>query len=231
MFDRYLRQIKLENFNELGQKNLFNSHILLVGAGGVASGLLPLLVSSGIGKISIFDADKVSLTNLHRQTLFKESQIGKSKSESAKLNFKALNSDVKIESYEQFFDYDEVSINALKSANLCIDASDSFKSRLLVSKLCKQNKIPEIMAAAQGYVSQVTVFADNFYLDNMLCDKNAQNEKAQGLPIFPPSAHLSGVIAAAYSIKKLARAETFEAGKFMSFNFETFKYYSTKLSV
>ena len=229
MGKRYMRQIELEKFGKAGQRNLESSHILLIGAGGVASSILPLLVAAGVGKISIFDADKVSTGNLHRQTIFRECDVGKPKAKAAKANLKKLNSKLEIAACEQFFGEDQTSIKALKSADLCIDASDSFKSRMAVSKLCKEFKVPEILAAAQGYVSQVTVLAGDFYLDSILQDKGASAERAKKLPIFPPSAHLSGVMAAGYALKKIAAAEPFEAGLFMSFDFERLKFFELNL--
>ena len=229
MSGRYMRQIELENFGKAGQKNLASSHILVIGAGGVASSILPLLVSAGVGKISIFDADKVSRGNLHRQSLYKEGDIGKAKVSAAKAKLKKLNSEVEIAAYRQFFDEDKNSLKVLKSANVCIDASDSFKSRLKISKLCKEFGIPEILAAAQGYVSQVSILAGEVYLDAILKDAEAEGEKAKKLPIFPPSAHLSGVMAAGYALKKIASAEDFEAGLFMSFDFERLKFFELNL--
>lgn len=229
MGKRYMRQIELEKFGKAGQRNLASSHILVLGAGGVASSILPLLVAAGVGKISIFDADKVSLGNLHRQSLYCESDISKPKVAAAKKRLKKLNSKVEIAAYERFFGADKVSLKALKSANVCIDASDSFKSRLAVSRLCKEFKVPEILAAAQGYVSQVTVLAGDVYLDAILKDAEAEGEKAKKLPIFPPSAHLSGVMAAGYALKKIAAAEPFEAGLFMSFDFERLKFFELNL--
>ena len=229
MPSRYARQIELEKFGKIGQKRLKNAHILLVGAGGVASSTLELLIAAGVGKISIFDADKVSLGNLHRQTIFRERDIGKPKSKTARANLKNLNSKVEIEAYEQYFGRDKTSLKVLKQASVCIDASDSFKSRLTVSDLCKNFRIPEVLAAAQAYVSQVTILAGSTYLDSIIKDDSAKSEAAKKLPIFPPSAHLSGVMAAGYALKKIAAAECFDAGLFMSFDFESLKFFELKL--
>lgn len=231
MFERYARQIALEDFGQNGQKNLQAAHILLIGAGGVASAILPLLVSAGVGKISIFDADKVSLTNLQRQTLFRQSQIGLAKAQCAKENFEDLNCDVKIEAYNQLFKDDLTSQNVLQNSTLCIDACDSFLSRTLVSKMCKKFGAVQIMAAAQGYVSQISVFAKGFYLDKILADESAEKEGAKGLAIFPPSAHLSGVLAAGYALEKIAQNSEFEAGLFMSFDFKTQKFFKTNFAL
>ena len=99
---RYSRQIELEGFGVKGQENLKQAKVLIVGVGGLGSIASLLLVASGVGVIGIMDCDEVSLTNLHRQILYKESQIGEEKVEKAKENLREVNSDCKIICYNEF---------------------------------------------------------------------------------------------------------------------------------
>ena len=99
---RYSRQIELEGFGVEGQEKLKQAKVLIVGVGGLGSIASLLLVASGVGVIGIIDKDKVSLTNLHRQILYRESQIGEEKVEKAKENLRELNSDCKIICYNEF---------------------------------------------------------------------------------------------------------------------------------
>ena len=78
-FEKYARQIALAGFGEVGQRRLADSSVVVVGAGGVGSGALPLLAASGIGRIALVDCDVVSLSNLHRQTIYDAAQVGQSK--------------------------------------------------------------------------------------------------------------------------------------------------------
>ena len=79
LIERFSRQIILKNIGILGQKKILSSKVLIVGVGGLGSPAAEFLVRSGIGKVGIIDYDKVSLSNLHRQSLYETSHVGKSK--------------------------------------------------------------------------------------------------------------------------------------------------------
>lgn len=223
-FERYQRQIALENFGIKSQKKLQNSSIAIIGAGGVGSAALPLLAGSGIGKIKIIDCDKVSLTNLHRQTIYSESETDKPKTDAAKERLSKLNSSIEIEAFNVKISDADTLKEILKNTDICIDATDSFNTRFIVSDACKSLQIPEIYASAQGYVSQNILFCKNFYLREFLEEENSAQRKPQNLPIFPPAAHLSGIWAAATAIKYLAGIEDIKAGFFKSYNFSDDKF-------
>lgn len=225
-FERYQRQIALGNFGVKSQKNLQRSSLAIIGAGGVGSAALPLLAGSGIGKIKIIDCDRVSLANLHRQTIYSEKEIGLSKADAAKERLSKLNSSANIDIFDIKITDAGALKKILKNTDICIDATDSFKTRFIVSDACKSLQIPEIYASAQGYVSQNILFCKNFYLRDFMEDENFPNEEAQYLPIFPPAAHLSGIWAAATAIKYLAKIEDFKAGFFKSYNFSSDKFSS-----
>lgn len=182
------------------------------------------MAGSGVGKIKIIDCDKVSLTNLHRQTIYSEEEIGKPKASAAKEKLSRLNSSVKIEAFDVKITDEKTLKKILENADICIDATDSFKTRLIVSDACKSLQTPEIYAGAQGCVSQNILFCKNFYLRDFLKDENASQEEPRHMPIFPSAAHLSGVWAAATAIKYLAKIEKFRAGLFKSYNFSNDKF-------
>ncbi len=217
-FERYQRQITLENFGVKAQENLHSSSVAVIGAGGVGSAALPILASSGIGKILIIDCDEVSLTNLHRQTIYTEADLSKPKALLAKEKLLAANSAAKIEALNlKITCAKEVEV-LLKNFDICIDATDSFATRFLISDACQSLQIPEIYASAEGYVAQNILFGENFYLREFLADESLENEGSQHPAIFPAAAHLSGIWAAATAIKYLAKIEKFKTA--------TIKYYN-----
>lgn len=223
---KYARQIGLENFGKDGQRNILKSRIAIVGAGGVCSGALPLIAGAGFGKISIFDSDTVSEHNLHRQTIYKVSDVGKLKAELAAEFAKSLNPDCAVEYYCERLTPDN-SREFLKNADICIDATDSFSSRMAVSAACEFAALPEIAASAEGFVSQNFLFGNGFYLKNIV-DDGASREAAAGRAIFAPAAHLSGVWAAASAILYAATGK-FNAGEFKMFDHSSMKYFKADL--
>ena len=223
-FARYRRQIALESFGLEAQKNLKNSRAVLVGAGGVGSAMAGLLAGSGLGRLDIVDCDEVSMTNLHRQTIYKEAQAGQPKAALAAKYAAELNSQCQANAlYKKIQDPCEFA-KFLRGANLCIDATDSFSARFAVSEACQSLNLPLVYAAAKGFVSQVVLFGDNFYLGDIVADKSAKSEEPQGLPIFPASAHFSGVLAAGIAIRFLSKTEKFCPGKILSFDFSAGKF-------
>ena len=95
-FDRYIRQLALPEISMAQQSRLSDTHVVVVGAGGLGSVALPYLASAGVGKITIFDDDEVSVSNLHRQTVYKDKDAGKNKAELAAQYIRELNPDIEV---------------------------------------------------------------------------------------------------------------------------------------
>ncbi|MBO6102030.1 MAG: ThiF family adenylyltransferase, partial [Opitutales bacterium] len=129
MKGRYARQTGLSGFGEKSVEVLKNTKMVVVGAGGVGSALLPILAGAGVGKILVADGDRVSISNLHRQTLYTEKQVGQSKARLAAERLSSINSEVEISVFEKFLNSREDVLEILKGADMCIDASDNFKTR------------------------------------------------------------------------------------------------------
>lgn len=229
MFERYVRQTALDDFGELGQTRLSKSTIAIIGAGGVASGAIPLLASCGLKKLKLADFDKVSISNLHRQTLYKENQVEKSKVLLAKKFCEELNSETEIEAFEGKIEVSKTSEEFLKDADIVIDACDNFSARASISEICKNLKKPVIMAAAQFYKSQITIFNDDFYFEDFVPDSSAKTEGSKGLPIFPASASFSGNLAASIAIQSIVKNEKLQGGKFIYFDHSLLKFFEAKL--
>jgi len=203
-FERYKSQILLREIGKEGQERISNSVVFVVGAGGVASGALPLLAGAGVGKIIIADGDNVSLNNLHRQTFFSENEVGQKKSLVFKKKLEALNSQIKIEAIESFVDEKNIE-SLIKDIDVCIDCSDNFETRILLSDFCMQKKNPYLYTAAEGWTAMSALF-EGKSLSVLLDDDSAKSEKIKN-PIFPPCAHLAGVMSANLCLRKLAKMQ------------------------
>lgn len=152
--NRYARQEILPEIGKDGQYSLAKARILVVGAGGLACSALQYLVGAGIGKITIVDLDLVSLSNLHRQTLYRENQIGQSKALCAALSLGNLNSDCILTPYIAVLTPDNVD-ELIQQADIILDCADSFAVSYILSDTCLAQNKPLISASVlefSGYV-------------------------------------------------------------------------------
>jgi adenylyltransferase/sulfurtransferase len=155
--ERYSRQIILPEFGGEAQKKLLQASILTVGAGGLAASALPYLAASGIGKIGICDGDKVSISNLSRQILFSESDLGLNKAEIAAKKLRELNPDVNVKYYPFFIEENNV-LSLLSEYDLILDCTDNFDTRYLLNDAACMKQKPVVYAAVDGTEGQVSVF-------------------------------------------------------------------------
>ena len=155
-FLRYSRQIELEGFGSKGQEKLKQAKVLIVGVGGLGSVASLLLVASGIGKIGLIDKDKVSLTNLHRQILYRESQIGEEKVEKAKANLRELNGDCQIVAYNEYLSKENAE-SIIRDYDIVVDCCDNFKTRYVINDACQRLKKPFVYSAISDFEGQVAL--------------------------------------------------------------------------
>lgn len=140
-----------------GQKRLSATKVLLFGVGGLGSPIATYLTAAGIGTLGIIDADKVSESNLQRQTLYCESEVGTSKVECAKRRLHALNGSVKIDTYDCFLS----NVNAeeiISCYDIVVDGCDNFATRFVVNDACLALGKPYVYGSIQGLNGQVSVF-------------------------------------------------------------------------
>jgi len=154
---RYSRHILLHDIEYEGQLNLINSHILVVGAGGLGSAASIYLAASGVGKITICDFDNVDLSNLQRQILHTDKFIGINKALSAKSTLENINPEVKIFGIQEKLDIKEMK-KVAKEVDVIIDCSDNFLTRYSLNQIAYDLKKPLVSGAAIGFDGQVSVF-------------------------------------------------------------------------
>ena len=155
--DRYARHIVLPQVGGAGQLRLKDARIAIVGAGGVAGGVLPALVGAGIGHLTIIDDDRVELSNLQRQPIYGSDQIGERKADLAARFAGKRNPHVKVRAIVDRIDVDNADA-ILSGHDLLIDGTDNFATRLIVSDASFRLGIPLISAAAQQFQGQVALF-------------------------------------------------------------------------
>jgi len=152
--DRYSRQIMLEEIGYEGQLKLRNVKICVVGVGGLGNPITTRLAAMGVGKLRIVDRDVIELSNLHRQTMFDESDIGKIKVEVAAQKLQKLNTDIQIEPLPISVN-DYTALDVVEDCDVVIDALDSVNARYSLNKACVKNNIPFVTGAAVGVSGQV----------------------------------------------------------------------------
>ena len=158
--DRYSRQIMLEEIGYQGQLKLKSAKVCVVGVGGLGNPITTRLVAMGIGKIRIIDRDVIELSNLHRQTMFDESDVGQIKVEVAARKLQNLNPDVEIESLPISIN-DYTALDAVEGCDVVIDALDSVNARYALNKACVEKNIPFVTGAAVGVSGQAFTILPN----------------------------------------------------------------------
>ena len=151
------RQIKLPLLGEEGQTRLLNSKVLVVGAGGLGCPALQYLVSMGIGEISVVDHDIIDSSNLHRQILYNQNDIGKSKALTACEKLRLLGPWTSLISYDQYLTK-ELAIKLIEQHDLVIDCTDNFGAKFLIHDCCYRQKTNLIQASIHKFDGQIQVF-------------------------------------------------------------------------
>ncbi len=155
--ERYARHIVLPQVGGVGQRKLKAASVAIVGAGGIGSAAVPALAGAGIGKLSIIDDDVVDRSNLQRQPIFRDDQVGQPKAALAADFVRALNSHVDVAAILQRLTADNAEA-LLAGHDLIIDGCDNFATRLIVSDTLTRLGIPLVSAAAVQFQGQVALF-------------------------------------------------------------------------
>lgn len=162
---RYNRQITLRSFDFEGQEALKKSAILIIGAGGLGCAASQYLATAGVGKLTLVDDDVVELSNLQRQVLHHDADVGRAKVESAAESLCQLNPLVQVTTFKQRL-ADETLLDLIAQHHLVIDATDNVQSRNQLNRLCFASKTPLISGAAIRMEGQISVFT---YQDEEPC--------------------------------------------------------------
>lgn len=155
--ERYARHIVLPQVGGTGQRRLKAANVAIVGAGGIGSAAIPALAGAGVGRLTIIDDDVVDRTNLQRQPIFRDDEIGQSKAGLAAEFVRALNPDVEVTGIQRRLT-DENAERLLEGHDLVLDGCDNFATRLVVGDTLTSLQIPLVSAAAVQFQGQVALF-------------------------------------------------------------------------
>jgi len=157
--ERYSRQIVLKNIGAFGQKKILKSKVLIVGAGGLGCPVADSLCRAGIGTIGIIDNDKVSISNIHRQSFFTSKDVGKLKVKIIKKKIKLINPETKTIIYKKKITKLNI-IKIIKNFDVIVDGSDNFKTKFLLNKYSLKYKKILIIGAISKFDGHI--FSFNF---------------------------------------------------------------------
>jgi len=157
IIERFSRQIVLKNIGILGQKKILSSKVLIIGAGGLGSPVAEFLSRAGVGSLGIVDNDRVSLSNLHRQSLYNTFDIGKSKVKIAKDKIKKINPNTKVTIYKIRLNNNNFK-KIINDYDYIVDGSDNFTTKFLLNDYCLKFKKILVTGAISKFDGHIFTF-------------------------------------------------------------------------
>jgi len=155
--DRYARQVVLGDVGPAGQQALLDGSVLVVGAGGLGAPVIQYLAAAGVGTLGVVDGDAVERSNLQRQVIHGDADVGRPKVESARDFVADLNPDVTVETHATDLD-GENATDLVADYDVVVDATDNFRARFLVNDACTLAGVPFTHGAVFKFEGQVTTF-------------------------------------------------------------------------
>lgn len=212
---RYSRQLSLPQIGPTGQQRLAKARILITGAGGLGNPAALYLATAGVGHIVINDFDTVDGSNLPRQIMFRDADIGKPKAEILALRLAEANPDLTVVGISRRLDRDSLR-EEIHHADAVLDCTDNFRSRWLLNEICHAEKTPLISGAAIRFEGQLTAF--RFDQQRTPCyrclyseaDENLNDCAGQG--VLAPVVGTVGTLMATETLKILAGNPAAQAG-------------------
>ena len=166
--ERYSRQIILKNIGAVGQEKILKSKVLIVGSGGLGCPVADALCRAGVGTIGIIDDDKVSLSNIHRQSFFTSKDVGKSKVKILKERIKLINPETKTIIFKEKITKLNIK-KIIKNFDIIVDGSDNFKTKFLLNEYSLKYKKILIVGAISKFDGHI--FSFNFNNKKTSCLK------------------------------------------------------------
>ena len=203
-FLRYNRHVMVERIGEAGQVRFKRARVIIIGMGGLGCPAAQYLTASGVGHLVLVDHDRIELSNLQRQVLYREQDIGKAKVEVAKQRLTALNTLVKIDAMEDsIFDIDLYQY--LQDIDIVLDCTDSAKTRSFINQLCVETKTRLVSASAIQGQGQLISFdltkADSPCYHCLFPNPKEQTLNCSTAGVFSPLLGVMGSMQAAEALR------------------------------
>lgn len=188
--ERYNRQMLLPEIGEAGQAKLAAAKVLIVGVGGLGSPIALYLAGAGVGTIGLVDDDVVSLSNLQRQVLYTEEELGDLKAVCAAMRLTALNSEITVNACPGRLTPDNAR-ELISQYDIVVDGCDNFATRYLMDDLCRELNKPYVYGAIRGFEGQVCVF--HYGTEHRRTYRDLYPNETEILHIPPPPKGVLGV--------------------------------------
>ena len=219
-FKRFEKQIILKKVGIAGQKKIFSSRVLILGMGGLGCPLITYLAAAGVGEIGIVDYDKVEVSNLSRQTLFRTCDIGKSKVKQVKSVINKFYKKIKVIPIERKISKKNID-NILKNFEIICDGTDNYETRYIINDYCKKNKKILITSAINKFDGHLMKFNFKKRGPCFRCfmptpPLNENNCQQDGL--FSPVAGIMGSLLSNEVLKTILNYQGDLSGKIVIFN-------------
>ena len=217
--NRYSRQLAMPEIGIEGQERLKASKVLIIGAGGLGSPVALYLSAAGVGTLGIVDYDFVSESNLNRQILYGENNIGQLKVDVAAQRLKELNSSLDIVTYAEQLTHENYNraMEIISKYDIVVDACDNMPTRYLASDIADKFSIPFIYSAIEGFCGYVSVFNDNSnYKRFRDLWPDETMETKHNIPAIGITAGTIGALQACEVIKKICCLDNRLAGKLLT---------------
>lgn len=213
---RYSRQLLVPEWLEAGaQERLGRSTVLVVGAGGLGGPALLQLAGAGVGQLIVADDDVVALSNLHRQTLYTVTDVGKPKAGVAAARVQALNPFVRVTPAPRFGS--SVARKWVEEADLIVDATDNFETRYRIADACREAGREWVWGAASGTSGMVSVFGPDLGLRDVFPDPG-QAESCDEAGVLGPLPNIVGGMMALEALKVLGEVGAPLRGRLWTFD-------------
>jgi molybdopterin/thiamine biosynthesis adenylyltransferase len=216
---RYSRHILVDELGIEAQQRFLGAHAIVIGAGGLGSPAAMYLAASGVGTLTLVDADTVDLTNLQRQVLHVTASVGRKKVESGRDTIARLNPDVTVHVISERVD--DARLNeVVPRATVVLDCTDNFATRHAINRACVAHRIPLVSGAALRFDGQISTF--DFRRDASPCyacvfpeDQPLEEAACSTMGVFAPTVGIIGAMQAAEALRVIANVGTTLTGRLM----------------
>ena len=215
--ERYARHLVLREVGGPGQQKLKAARVLIVGAGGLGAPAALYLAAAGVGRITLADPDVVDLSNLQRQVIYTEGDIGRPKAAIAADRLAALNPHVAVTGYEGAFD-ETTADDLVSAADLVLDGTDSFGVRFCVNAACVRHGKPLVSGAIGRWTGQVGVFGTKPCYRCLVPEIPPEAETCVAVGVVGALAGVIGSMMALEAIKLITGAGAALAGRLMLYD-------------